>query len=173
LTDHTVGKILRIYSKKIVFLAFIINFKKNIHMKKINVLAILMAFTFMLASFGPANAQDAKKAPKPKTASKAYVAAFDDGRVLTATDIKFLNSISNGKGDKSATVNGKTYKAGQKLDATGAAALNKAKSDYRKAHPMQKATDAKPVDKSRGQENCYWYLYCDGSGTCWYIWYCD
>ncbi len=135
-------------------------------MKKINLLAILVAATLTMTSFGTAMAKGSGKA-------KAYVAAFDDGRVLNANDIKFLNSITNGKGDKEATVNGKKFKSGQKLNANEAAILNKAKSDYRKTHKLEKATDAKPIDKSRGQENCYWYLYCDGYGNCYYIWYCD
>jgi hypothetical protein len=149
-----------------IYKSLFLTFKKNDTMKKINFLSVLMALTFIMASFTVATAQNAAK-------SKPYIAAFDDGRVLNANDIKFLNSISNGKGDKQATVSGKTYKAGQKLNAAEAASLNKAKSDYRKAHKMEKATDAKPIDKSRGQENCYWYLYCDGYGNCYYIWYCD
>lgn len=138
-------------------------------MKKINLLTVLMAITMLMATFYTANAQD-----KGKTKSKEYIANFEAGRSLTKADISFLNSISGGKADsKDATVSGSKYTEGQKISAADATKINKAKADFRKSHKMAKATDAKPIDKSRGNENCYWYLYCDGYGNCYYVWYCD
>jgi len=135
-------------------------------MKKINLLTVIMAVAMFAVSFGTATAQDKK--------AKDYIENFTQGRKLNKADIKFLNGITNGKADaKEATVAGKKYKEGQTLSADDATAINKAKADYRKDHKMAKATDAKKIDKTRGNENCYWYLYCDGYGNCYYVWYCD
>lgn len=136
-------------------------------MKKINLLTVLIAIAMFMATFDTASAQTKGK-------SKEYIANFEDGRTLTKADISFLNSISGGKaGSKEATVSGSKFTEGQKISAADATKINKAKAEFRKSHKLAKATDAKPVEKSRGNENCYWYLYCDGYGDCYYVWYCD
>jgi hypothetical protein len=136
-------------------------------MKRINFFIVLLAVVFTMTV-------NSVSAQSPK--GKAYIAAFEEGRVLNANDISFLNSISSGTGSREAILNGKKYTVGQRLTFSEANSLNLYKSKYKKNNPtaMAKADDAKPIDKSRGtQETCYWYLYCDGNGTCWYIWYCD
>jgi len=137
-------------------------------MKKIKFAVLALTLTLTAASFNPANAEDKGK--------KEYIENFTAGRKLNSADIKFLNSIStnSGKGDaKSAMVNGVGFKEGQTINQSDADVINKAKDQFRKGHKLAKATDAKKIDKTRGNENCYWYLYCDGYGNCYYIWYCD
>jgi len=138
-------------------------------MKKTSFLTILIAITMFMVSAQTVNAQDAAKS----RGKKEYIEKFDAGRKLSAADIKFLNSISGGKETKGAMVNGTGFKEGQTINADEAATINKAKAEFKKSHKLAKATDAKPIDKTRGNETCYWYLYCDGYGNCYYIWYCD
>ncbi len=136
-------------------------------MKKIKFAVFALALTITAASITPANAED-------KKGKKEYIENFTAGRKLTAADIKFLNSMSpTNVSGKTAMVNGTGFKEGQVITQHEADVINKAKADFRKSHQMAKATDAKKIDKTRGNENCYWYLYCDGYGNCYYIWYCD
>ncbi len=139
-------------------------------MKKINFVAVLMAFAFVLFAMDSAIAQ---KPSKEKSKGYAYIYQFEEGRTLNSNDIKFLNSITNNTGDKEAVINNKTFKAGQHLNNLEAAQINKAKSNFRKAHKLEKAPDDKQTGKGATQDLCWWYVYCNGMGTCFYVWYCD
>ena len=96
------------------------------------------------------------------------VAKFEADKTLSEADVAFLAVISSGpdkaRGSKATEVTvGKTkYKAGQKLSKADADALNDKATKYGKA---QKDPDA----KVRGSV-CY-YLYCNGYGTCYYVYY--
>ncbi len=139
-------------------------------MKKINFIAVLMAFAFVLVAMDSAVAQ---KQSKDKPKGYAYITQFEEGRILNANDIKFLNSITNNTGDKEAVINNKTFKSGQKLGNLEAAQINKAKSNFRKTHKLEKAPDDKQTGKGVTQDLCWWYVYCNDMGTCFYVWYCD
>ena len=134
-------------------------------MKRINLLSFtVIALTLTInTSFAQTSAK-----------GNVYIEPFDDGRVLNSNDIRFLNSISDRTGDREAIINGKKYSLGQHLTSNEAAVINFAKSRYRKNHPMEKATDARFIDKTRGTlETCDWYTYCTGSNVCYNVWYCD
>ncbi len=156
---------LKLLSKSFVFEFLIFTFKKNSRMKKANLLMALAVLLFSSVSYSAAAQGSGAKAK--------YIEAFDEGRALNSTDIKFLNLISDGNGDRDAIVNGKKYSVGQRLAVEEASALNYAKSKFRKGHPMEKASDAKPINKTVTHENCFWYSYCGGNGNCYYVWYCD
>ena len=129
-------------------------------MKRIKIL--LAATMLLMASvvFGQAE----------KTVSK-----FEEGTVLTDSDIGFLSLVGNaqleasrGAGVREATVSGVTYRVGQTLTRTNAKSLNKAIKAFQKTY--------KAPDASRGAGLCYyWYYYCDWYGYCWwykYWYYC-
>ncbi|MFZ9387801.1 MAG: hypothetical protein ACO25B_07955 [Chitinophagaceae bacterium] len=104
---------------------------------------------------------------------EANVSSMSAGTSLSSDDIGFLSMVSNadisasrGGGDRTATVGGKTYKAGQTLTAADAKLINKAIKAFQKSYKAPSA--------SRGAGLCYyWYYYCDGYGYCyWYkYWY--
>lgn len=96
------------------------------------------------------------------------------GTTLNGDDIGFLNLVSNATVDasrgasaeRSAGLDGITYKPGHVLTASEAKSINKAIKSFQK---LYKAPEA-----SRGAGLCwYWYYYCDGYGYCyWYkYWY--
>lgn len=101
------------------------------------------------------------------------ISTMKEGTVLTADDIGFLSMVANadlstsrGSGQPTATIGGKTYKAGDVLTASDARSINKAIKAFKKAY--------KAPAESRGAGLCYyWYYYCDGWGYCyWYkYWY--
>lgn len=137
-------------------------------MKKINVLAAMLIAALLMRPLNRALAQT-----HAKSKGKLYVEAFDDGRVLTGTDIRFLNSITgNGNDSREAVILDKKFKAGQKITVTDAAMINKAKSDYRKNHKMEKAADGRAIDQNTYQ-SCFWYKYNDDRGAQYYVWYAD
>jgi hypothetical protein len=135
-------------------------------MKKLKMRTSLIVLTLSLLSYNHVNAQNTHKG-----GGRAYVDAIDDGRVLTATDIRFFNSITGGGNDSRTTVVfGKKFTAGQHLTSNEAAALNLAKSEYRKKHKLEKAADGKAYN-THIYESCSWYVY-NGDGE-YYVWYCD
>jgi hypothetical protein len=101
------------------------------------------------------------------------ISDFKEGTVLTADDIGFLTMVANadlpssrGNDEPTATIGGKTFKAGQVLTAADAKMINKAIKAFKKTYKAPTA--------SRGAGWCYyWYYYCDGWGYCyWYkYWY--
>ena len=103
------------------------------------------------------------------------VSAFKEGTTLTDSDIGFLSlvssaalDVSRGASDRTATISGVTYRAGQVLTSANAKSINKAVKVFRKNY--------KAPEGSRGAGLCYyWYYYCDGWGYCWwykYWYYC-
>lgn len=105
--------------------------------------------------------------------SEKTVSAMSEGTTLTADDIGFLTMVSNadvavsrGAGERTATVNGVTFKAGQTLTKADSKTIGKAIKSFQKTYKAPAA--------SRGAGLCYyWYYYCDGYGYCyWYkYWY--
>ena len=96
------------------------------------------------------------------------VAKFEADKTLSATDVAFLAVVANGP-DKArgaaateVTIDKTKYKVGQKLSKADADALNEKATKYGKG---VKEPDA----KVRGSV-CY-YLYCNGYGTCYYVYY--
>ncbi len=126
-------------------------------MKKVLITLVIAIFA-MTVTFAQADAK--------KNATK--VAKFEADKTLSKADVAFLAVISNGP-DKArgaaateVMVGKSKYKVGQKLTKADADALNAKASSYGKA---QKDPDA----KVRGSV-CY-YLYCDGYGNCYYVYY--
>src|SRR6188508_373357 len=121
-------------------------------MKKISILIIML-----FAGYAATYAQDTTKVSK-----------FVEGYTLSKADVAFINVLVNGP-EKSrgsaateATVDKSKFAAGQKITKEQADLLNTKATAYGK-------TQKKASGKSRGAV-CY-YLYCDGYGNCYYIYY--
>jgi hypothetical protein len=96
------------------------------------------------------------------------VSKFEAGKALTQTDVAFLNVIANGPeksrgaASTNVTVDNVKYAVGQKLSKADADKLNT------KASAVAKAS--KPADAKVRGAVCY-YLYCNGYGQCYYVYY--
>src|SRR3954462_15335727 len=107
-------------------------------MKKITLLATLTVFSLCYVNLATAQSK------KGQGKGKVYIEAFDDGRTLTATDIKFLNGINGNYSDsREAVVSSHKFRAGQRLTSVDAAIINKNKGDYRRKHHMEMASDGR------------------------------
>lgn len=126
-------------------------------MKRIRIILPALALLFASAAFGQ---------------TEKTISAMKEGTTLTDADVGFLHMVSQAAletsrgAEKSATVNGMTFKAGHSLTAKEAKSLSKAIKSFQKNY--------KAPEGSRGAGLCYyWYYYCDGYGYCyWYkYWY--
>ena len=127
-------------------------------MNKIKILLFLPLLLLTAVSFGQAE----------KT-----ISAMKAGTKLTDADVGFLTMVSKatveatrGAADRSATINGMTYKSGQTLTAADSKALSSAIAAFQKTYKAPSA--------SRGAGMCYyWYYYCNAYGYCYYYkyWY--
>jgi Skp family chaperone for outer membrane proteins len=95
------------------------------------------------------------------------IAQFKSGDVLSATQMGFINVIASGPekargAAAEATIDNTKFSAGKTLTAAEADLLNTKAAKYGK-------TQKEMTAKARGAI-CY-YLYCDGYGNCWYIYY--
>lgn len=127
-------------------------------MRKKHLLSILMAVFLVTAPFMYATAKDADK--------EKHIDEFKAGRVLTSTDIEFLNTVTEGKGSD-ATINGKKYTAGQKLSSADITEINKVTTPYKSTHTV-KGKNEKPLGNAKC--TCTWgWWYVSGGG---YMYYC-
>ena len=139
---------------------------------KINFHSFLMTVIFVTASVCTTSAQKTAHT----SGNTAYISEFEEGRVLNANDIRFLNSITNGTdGTRMAMINGKKFTPGQKITNVEAAMINWTKSNFRRHHKtdIEMADNAKTINRSPANAGCYWYHYCDNSNYCYYVWYCN
>ncbi len=138
-------------------------------MKKMKFLNIALLLTVFAVTSGNLFAQNKDKAAAKKNATK--VESFAEGRVLSESDLGFLNSLvtkkSRGAASADVTIDGTTYKVGQTLTNDDAAKISKAIADSKNAKKV------KNKDKSRGDCNlwCY-YLLQDSYGNWYYYYYC-
>lgn len=135
-------------------------------MKFLNIVLLLTVFAVSSSSVF---AQHKTKEEAKKNATK--VESFAEGRVLSESDLGFLNSLvtkkSRGAASADVTLGSTTFKVGQTLTADDAATISKAIAD------SKNAKKEKSKDKSRGDCNlwCY-YLLQDSYGNWYYYYYC-
>ena len=136
-------------------------------MKKIKLLNIALLLTVFALSSGSVFAQSKTKDEAKKKATK--VESFAEGRVLTESDLGFLNSLitkkSRGAASSDVTIDNSTFKVGQTLTSDEAAKISKAIAD------SKNATKVKNKDKSRGDCNLWCYYYLQDSYGNWYTYY--
>jgi len=138
-------------------------------MKKIKILKIALLLTVFSVTSANLFAQNKDKEAAKKNPTK--VESFADGRVLSESDLGFLNSLlgskSRGAASADVTIDGTTFKVGQTLTASDAAKVSKAVANSKKDKKV------KNKDKSRGDCNlwCY-YLLQDSYGNWYYYYYC-
>lgn len=138
-------------------------------MKKMKLLNLVLLITVFTVSSSSLFAQSKTKEEAKKKGTK--VESFAEGRVLSESDLGFLNSLvtkkSRGAASADVTIGGATYKVGQTLTAADATNISKAIAD------SKNATKVKNKGKSRGDCNlwCY-YLLQDSYGNWYYYYYC-
>jgi hypothetical protein len=100
------------------------------------------------------------------------ISPIKEGTKLNSDDIGFLHMVAQkeidatrGNSERSVSINGVAYKAGQTLTASDAASIGRAISLFQ----------ANYTTPSSNRGLCwYWYYYCDYYGYCyWYKYYYD
>lgn len=144
-------------------------------MKKTKLTTPVVMMAVAVFTFQTAAAQSATDKGNTKNEAKE-ISKFEKGKIIGTNDLSFLEMLaldgaikSRGKVEakKEVTLNGKTFKAGEKLSEEDAALVNKAVAEFNKKHKPAKAEG-----KARGAADCYYYCYYDYYGNYVCYWYC-
>ena len=138
-------------------------------MKSLNLVLFITVFSL---TAGNLLAQSKSKALAKKNPTK--VENFSEGRILTESDLVFLNAVTADKASKNRgaastelTIDNTSHKVGQTLTTSDANKISKVIAD------SKNSTKVLNKDKSRGDCNLYcYYLLQDSYGNWYYYYYC-